>query len=192
MAEILLYPTETLYALGVNALDQNELKALFELKGREASKVATWLVRDVHDIEEYAELGVAGAKIAERFFPGALTLVVPTKDAVPREVVADDGTIGFRISTDPLAQQVIESFMRENNAPLTCTSANVSGSPTLQTPDEILQQFGAKAGMITQIIDDGPRKGLASTVVRVMGDDVTVLREGEISEADIMDVVKFG
>ena len=192
MTDIILYPTETLYGLGVNALDPAELTDLFELKGRDATKVATWLVRDINDIAKYAELTPNATKIAERFLPGALTLVLMTNDTVPPDVKAEDGTIGFRISSDPIAEQVIEAYMHENDAPLTCTSANLSGAPAFPTVEEILQQFGEHADMITQIIDDGPRKGLASTVVRVIRDEVTVLREGEVSEADIMDVVKSG
>ena len=192
MTDIILYPTETLYGLGVNALDPEALESLFELKGRDSSMAATWLMRDVGDIAEYAEMSSEAVKIAERFLPGALTLVLQTKDSVSRDVTAEDGTIGFRVSSDPIAQQVIEAYMEENNAPLTCTSANFSGSPTFPTVDEILQQFGKHADMITEIIEDGPRKGLASTVVKVVGNKVTVLREGEVSEADIMDVVKYG
>ena len=192
MTDIILYPTETLYGLGVNALDPEALEALFELKGRDSSKAATWLVRDVGDLAMYAEVSPEAAKIAERFLPGALTLVLPAKDEVSREVTAEDGTIGFRISSDPIAQQVIEAFMHENDAPLTCTSANLSGAPAFSTVEEILQQFGEHANMVTEIIEDGPRKGLASTVVRVVDGEISVLREGEISEADIMDVIKYG
>ena len=192
MTDIILYPTETLYGLGVNALDHEALEALFELKGRDSCKAAAWLVRNVDDLATYAEVSPKAAKIAARFLPGALTLVLTTKDEVSSEVTAPDGTIGFRISTDPIAQQVIEAYMEENNAPLTCTSANQSGAPSFPTVNEILQQFGERAGMVTQVIDDGPRKGLASTVVKVVDNEVTVLREGEISEADIMDVVKYG
>lgn len=192
MKDIILYPTETLYGLGVHAFDREALDALFELKGRDSSKAATWLVRSVDDIRTYAELSPVAAKIAERFLPGALTLVLPTKEEIPTEVTAGDGTIGFRISSDEISQKVIEAYMEENNAPLTCTSANLSGSPAFPTVDEILQQFGEHANLITQVVDDGPRKGLASTVVKVVGDEVIVIREGEISEADIMDVVKYG
>lgn len=189
---MILYPTETLYGLGVNALDPVELQKLYELKGRDASKVSAWLVRDVEDIKKYAELGEVGAKIAERFLPGQLTLILPTKDSVPREVTAEDGSIGFRISGDPITKQIIEAFMAEHDAPLTCTSANVSGAPVFPTVEEILQQFGPKADMITDIYDDGPRKGLASTVVRVINDEVEIIREGEISEADIRQFLKYG
>lgn len=187
---MILYPTETLYGLGVNALDPTELQKLYELKGRDATKVSAWLVRSVEDIEEYAELGEVGAKIAAQFLPGKLTLILPTKDTVPNEVTAEDGTIGFRISGDPIAQQLIASFMEKHNVPLTCTSANVSGSPAFPSVGEILQQFGPKADMIDEVYDDGPRKGLASTVVKVVAGKVEVIREGDISEHDILDCLR--
>lgn len=190
MSDIILYPTETLYALGVNALDTSALTALYKVKGRDASKVSSWLVRTTDDIAQYAVLSDAAATIAERFLPGKLTLVLPTHESVPRDVVAADGTIGFRISKDPVAKELIDKYMREQNAPLTCTSANVSGAPAFPTVSEILQQFGSRARLITKVLDDGPRKGLASTVVRVIDNEVTVIREGEISERDILECLK--
>jgi L-threonylcarbamoyladenylate synthase len=186
---MILYPTETLYALGVNALDVASLQSLYALKGRDASRPASWLVRDMDDVVRYAEISDTAAKIALQFLPGKLTLILKAVPDVPKEVIAADGTIGFRISSDPVAQKVIAEYMQVNNAPLTCTSANVSGLATLGTVGEILQQFGARAASITKIVDDGPRKGLASTIVRVIGDEVTVLREGDISEADIRAVL---
>ncbi len=182
---IILYPTETLYALGVNALDEVAVQKLYALKGRDGSKPASWLVRNIEDIERYAEVGEVMAKIAQRFLPGPLTLVLKSRDSIPIWATAKDRTIGFRISSDHQAQKLIAQHMETHNAPLTCTSANVSGSPTLQTPTEILQQFGPKAKEITNIIDDGPRKSLASTIVRVVDEEVTILREGSISEEEI-------
>lgn len=187
---IILYPTETLYALGANALDVAALQKLYLLKGREREKVASWLVRNVADIRTYAEVPSAAEKIAARFLPGSLTLVLRVKDFLPDDVVAPDRTIGFRVSDDPMTEKIVEAFMEEYDAPLTCTSANVSGAPTFATPGEILQQFGQKAQMIEEIHDDGPRKGLASTVVRVVDNEVTVLREGAVSEQDIFSVLK--
>lgn len=182
---MILYPTETLYAIGVNALDPKELALLFQIKERERSKAASWLVRSLDDIRKYAEVPPLASEIAKRFLPGSLTLVLRAHVSLSNEVVAQDRTIGFRISTDPIAQKLIEDFMEKYDAPLTCTSANVSGAPTLQTAGEILQQFGRNAHLVTKVIDDGPRKGLASTVVRVIGDAITVLREGEISEQQL-------
>lgn len=182
---MILYPTETLYALGVNVLDESEVAKLYKVKGRDVGKAASWLVRRIADITQYAQLSDTAEQIAQKFLPGPMTLVLPAREDLSSAAISPERTIGFRISSDPIAQRVIERFMNEHDAPLTCTSANVSGAPTLETPSEILQQFGSKAKTITQIIDDGPRKGLASTVVRVIGDTVEVLREGEISESDI-------
>lgn len=187
---MILYPTETLYALGVNAIDPAELRKLFALKGRDESKAASWLVPSIAEIATYAEVSETAAVIAARFLPGPLTLVLPALPTVASEVTSPDHTIGFRVSGDPMAQTIIEAFYAQHNAPLTCTSANRSGQPTLNTVEEILQQFGPKASEITEIHDDGPRKGLASTVVRVVGEQYEVLREGVVSEADIKDAVR--
>lgn len=189
MTEILLYPTETLYALGVNALRPEDVAALLALKGREPSKAASWLVRSIEDIRRYADMDARAEALASAFMPGPLTLVLRVRKDIDSAVVAPDGTIGFRISSDPLAKEIIEQFMGQHDAPLTCTSANVSGAPCLPTPDEILQQFGPMASAVTNVIDGGPRKGLASTVVRIIDGTMDILREGEISERDVRRVL---
>lgn len=182
MSEVILYPTETVYGLGVNALDSVALEQLYALKGRDAAKAASWLVPDITAIERYAEMSKTARKLAERFLPGPLTLVLKARTSVPREVLPESGTIGFRVSSDPNASALAHA----SAYPLTCTSANVSGMPTLPTPEVILAQFGEKAAMIGQVIDDGPREGEASTVVSVIGDTCEVLREGAIAASDIM------
>ena len=184
MYMIILYPTETVYGLGVNAFDEM-LASLCELKGREVGKKVSVLVRDIRDIERWAEVPPKAKLLAERFLPGALTLVLRMRDEVPRSLVASDGTMGFRISSDKVAQKVIADFMEKYDAPLTCTSANLSGEPTLSTVSEILKQFGDKAQLIDKIYDDGPRTGKGSTVVSVIDETVTIFREGAISKEDI-------
>jgi len=187
---MILYPTETLYALGVNVLNPSALTNLFVLKGRDSTKVPSWLVRSIDDITTYAELSPVAETIATTFLPGEMTLILPAYEHLSSEILAPDRTIGFRISNDPMAQAIIEAYMEEYSAPLSCTSANVSGMPTLPTVEEILQQFGPRAQMIDEIHDDGPRKGLASTVIKVIGDKYEVLREGNISEEDIRKALK--
>lgn len=187
---MILYPTETVYALGVNAFDEQELAKLYELKGRDEGKPVSLLVRSIADIERYAELSPRGRRVAEAFLPGPMTLVLCAHDEVPRTSVAPDGTHSFRISSDLLAQKLIEEFMDVHDAPLTCTSANVSGLPTLATVVEIEKQFlefhhTKNLPIDWKVLDDGPRSGVTSTVVRIMQDTITILREGAISEADI-------
>jgi L-threonylcarbamoyladenylate synthase len=180
---MILYPTETIYALGAGALNVDEMARLYRLKGREEGKPVSWLVRDLADIAHYAYLDAVSVKIAERFLPGPLTLVLQARDEVSRQFTSSDGTVGFRISTDPVAQEIIHRYVDEFFMPLTCTSANVSGMPTLMTPVEIIKQFQERAGLITAVHDTGPRMGTASTVVRVVHGVVTVLREGAIPSA---------
>lgn len=186
---MILYPTETIYGIGVNPFDQAEMDRLFALKGRDERKVSAWLVRDVEDIAHYAELSETAAEIAKRFLPGPLTLVLPAKDTVPKSLQSEDGTIGFRISADPLAQSLIEKFWNQHQAPLTCTSANVSGLPAESTPEKIINQFIQHRPDFTgfdEVIDDGERSGSGSTVVSVIGNKITILRPGLITQEEIM------
>jgi L-threonylcarbamoyladenylate synthase len=183
---LILYPTETIYALGALALDDGAIARLYATKGREEGKPVSWLVRDIGDIEQYARLDAVAASIAERFLPGPLTLVLEARPEIPRQFTSIDGTIGFRISSDPVAQAVIADVMKEYVMPLTCTSANVSGLPTLSTPQEILEQFGPCSASIKTVHDAGIRQGVPSTVVRVSNGQITVLREGAIASAILM------
>lgn len=183
-----LYPTETIYGLGVNVLDDAALAALFQLKGRDERQTVSWGVRDLADIETYAEVSETARRLVEAFLPGPLTLVLPAAANVPLDRQAPDRTVGFRIPGDAVAQQTIADFMATHGAPLTCTSANVSGEAVPETPAAILEQFtaaGRDTSVITQVVDDGPRYGVPSTVVRVVGEDITVHREGAISAAAI-------
>ncbi len=187
---MILYPTETVYGLGVNALDPVEVEKLNVLKGRPEEKKLSWLVRTVDDIAEYAEVNDTARAIISEFLPGPLTLVLQVNTHALEIPTVVDGRVRFRISPDPVAQTLIERFMAEHNAPLTCTSANISGMPTLSTPHEILTQFGERASLITEVIDDGPRQGTPSTVVGVFGSEVEVYREGSISTEALMECVR--
>ncbi len=184
---MILYPTETVYALGVNVLNTEDLERLFALKERTDEKVS-WLVRDLSDIEKYAVMSEVAAKIAERFLPGPLTLVLQIRTEVKEKYAFLNETIGFRISTDPVAQKIVKEFMEKYDAPLTCTSANVSGMSPEATPEAICAQFGERAKMIDTIIDDGPRMGTPSTVIGVVDDTVTIFREGAIPKDAIFSV----
>lgn len=189
---MILYPTETIYALGVNVFDEQAMGELFTLKGREEGKAVSCLVRDAADIERFAVVDSVAAKIIAHFLPGPLTIVLRAQPIVPAHCLAPDGTLGFRISSDLIAEQVIADFMAEHDAPLSCTSANVSGLPTLSTPSEIPAQFGEKRVLITTVVDDGPRSGLASTIVRVVDGQMTILREGTITKDELESCILLG
>lgn len=186
---MILYPTETTYGLGVNVFDERALEKLYLVKGRDSAKAISWLVRNIADIERYAELSAVARTIAEHFLPGPLTLVLPLKVSVACGHDVTRNTVGFRISPDPYAQELIEHFMREYDAPLSATSANISGMHTESTVPAILNQFGEQSALIRKIVDGGMRTGTPSTVVRVVGDTVEVIREGSIPTSALTELV---
>jgi len=178
--ELILYPTESVYGLGVNPFAKEALLRLYELKGRSESKPVSWLVRDFADIERYAEVNNTARTLAEQFLPGPLTLVLKLRPEYS-SYGATDGTIGFRVSTDKVAQALIKEWYVKYDAPITATSANLSGENSLATVEDILAQFCDRKSSITRVIDDGPRTGTPSTVVRVNSDGtLEVLRESAI------------
>ena len=187
MKEVWLYPTETIYALGVNAFDADALKLLASIKGRPATQAVSCLVRSADDIARYAEINAVAKKMIDIFLPGPMTIVLPCVDERLKHVSAD-GSVSFRISPDLVAQQTVAEFIQLYDAPLTCTSANVHSKVPAQKPDSILAQLGGQAACITKIIDDGPRSGTASTVVSCVGEEVQILRVGAISPMDILEV----
>lgn len=181
MSEIILYPTETVYALGVNPLDKNAWLALCQLKKRPVTQPVSWLVRDIEDIKRYAVVKEVATRLVAACLPGPVTLVLPAKDSVPDWAQSPFGTVSFRISPDPYAQKLIARYSQEHDAPLTCTSANVHGLPTLPDVAGILDQFGPASSMITTTIDGGERIEMPSTIVAVQNEQLQILRVGPVS-----------
>ena len=182
---LVLYPTDTLYGLGVDATDPEAVARLQELKGRNEGKPFSVAVDSLEMIERYAEVTPLARRLAEKFLPGKLTLILQAKCATPgcctlaEGVVAEDGSVGVRI---PAQNQVLE-LIGELGKPITATSANASGMPTENTPEAILGQFGDKASWITDVIDAGALpQSLPSTVVDARGEAPVIVREGAISE----------
>lgn len=182
---IVLYPTDTVYGLGVDATNANAIQSLQILKGRDDAKPISIVVADRAMLETYAEVTPLAKKIIEKFLPGKLTVVLNAKKGMlPDRLTFGTGTVGIRIPNHPVPLRLVRSLGK----PITATSANVSGMPTFDTPQEILAQFGERASMITEVIDEGelPRS-LPSTVVDARGDTPVVIREGAVSVKDIFE-----
>lgn len=182
---IILYPTDTLYGLGVDALNVEALKKLKTLKGRSDSKPISIVVADMAMAEEYAEVTPLARKLAETFLPGKLTLVLSAKENLPTELTAGTGTIGIRIPNHLLCL----NLARELGRPFTATSANVSDQESKNSATGILAQFGMHAGLIDRVIDVGTLPdSLPSTTVDARGEVPIVLREGAVSKEEIFSV----
>jgi len=171
---VVAFPTETFYGLGVAALDAAAVRRLFALKGRPESRPILVLVDDPARIERFALLTERARELIARHWPGALTLVLSARPAVPAELTAGTGTVGVRQPGHPVARALAAALA----APVTAPSANLTAETPPTTAAEVLGVF---EGRIDLVLDAGPTPGgLPSTVLDVTVDPPRVLREGAV------------
>lgn len=177
-------PTETVYGLAANALDEKALRRLFRVKGRPADNP---LIVHVSKPEEIAPLVLkippAAEKLMDMFWPGPLTLVLPKSDLVPRITTAGMDTVAVRCPAHIVARRVIE----EAGVPLAAPSANHSGKPSPTTAVHVKNDFD---GMIEAIVDGGQCEvGIESTVLNLSGEHPVLLRPGGVSAESLRAVL---
>lgn len=183
--EVIVFPTETLYGLGADALSDAAVGLVFFLKGRDPDNPIPLLVADEQMLTGVvAEVSPSARRLMRRFWPGPLTLVLPARSGLPAPLLNRDGGVGVRISSQRIARQLVQELGR----PLTATSANPSGKEPARTVQEAMSYF---SGKIDRFLDGGSlssRKG--SSVVAVTGDTLQLIREGEISAAELEAALK--
>jgi L-threonylcarbamoyladenylate synthase len=173
---IVAYPTESFYALGVLAVDNEALKKLFALKERPADKPLPVIVGDMDTLMTIVRnvSGQAG-DLMKRYWPGPLTLILQAKDNVPPMLTAGTGMVAVRI---PGASAALD-LAKELKMPITATSANPSGRAPAETSEEVISYFGDKVDLV---INGGKTPGgRPSTIVDVSVNPPCILREGRIA-----------
>ena len=177
---VIAFRTDTFYGLGVDPFNRIALQRIKQLKGREATKPILVVISDIDQIERFiSERSRAFDHLAERFWPGALTLIGKAALAVPDEVTADTGTIGIRLPDDDNVRELI----RACGGALTATSANLSGEEPARSAQQVHKYFG---DAIDLIVDGGEaRTNAPSTVVDTTGARPRVVREGAITAAEV-------
>ncbi len=168
-------PTETFYALAVDALQNKALHRLLEIKARPVAKALLVLVADRDMVAEVAEVITPLAdRLMAKFWPGPLTLILPARSGLPLPLTGGTGTIGVRQSGHPLARRLCELYGR----PLTGTSANLSGKAPLVEAAQVKQELGQA---IDLILTDGPcAGGQPSTILNVVEEPPRLVRAGAI------------
>lgn len=175
-----VFPTDTVYGLGVAVNAAESPRPLFDLKERDEDKPVAWLVADAADLTRYgAQVPAYAQKLAEAFWPGELTLVVRASDEVPAAFRSAAGTIGLRMPANDKALELI----RAAGAPIATTSANRSGFPPTHVYRAVDRGLVARAG--ATMSDMQEKSGVASAVVDCTADEPVVLREGTITAAAI-------
>lgn len=171
--QLIVYPTDTLYGLG-SAINQiNAINTIFTVKNRPLLMPLPIAVSDKKMLSRCVNLTPLAKRLADRFFPGKITLICQKTDIISDLITAGGDTVAVRIPEDNVALQLIK-----RTGPLIATSANRHGYPTPATVSEIRKLF--KSGIVEVYVDDGPRSGKASTIVDVTGSHAKILREGSI------------
>ncbi len=172
-----LYPTDTLYGLGVDTFSKTALELLYSIKGRDEGKSVHSVVSSTNEAKRYVVVTDAAQKLADKFLPGKLTLIMSRVDVVPSLPALGGGKFGIRIPDN----QFCLALARELGTPYTATSANKSGMTPERDVDAILEQLAGAAKNIDLIIDGGTLpKSLPTTVVDTSVDQPHILREGAI------------
>jgi len=178
---VVVYPTDTLYGLGVDAIANDAVDRLYEIKGREPGKPTHCIVADLAMTEEYAEVNDIARKLAEKFLPGALTLILKKKPQVTTGIGRGIDSIGIRIPKNDLCLEMARTFGK----PITTPSANRASAGPHLAPADILADLGEDN--IDLFIDAGILpQSQPSTVVNLLSGHPSVLRAGAVPAADIL------
>jgi L-threonylcarbamoyladenylate synthase len=182
---LVAFPTDTVYGVGTLAFNGVAVGSIYVAKDRPVEKAIPVLMGDSTDLAKVTlEVPEAAGRLAARFWPGPLTLVLPKHPNLP-ETVSATGTVGVRVPDHAIAQALLLAA-----GPMAVTSANLSGQPNPSTAQEVFGQLG---GRIALIIDGGKTPGgVPSTVVDCSGMELQFLREGPISRDEIRAVLRLG
>jgi L-threonylcarbamoyladenylate synthase len=184
---LVVYPSDTVYGLGAAASDEHAVTRAFAVKGRSSEKALSFLLADVEDMTPLcAEVPATAKLLAERFWPGPLTLVLRRSLAFHSAALGGGGRVALRVPDDSFLRELIRAL----GEPITGTSANRSGRPSCRTAGEVEREL---ADAVDLIIDGGvSRAGRESTVVDITTDAVKMAREGAISRREIEGVLGQG
>lgn len=179
----IIYPTDTAYALGVNALDTANVERLFKTKKRPSIKPIPIMIRDIETAEKVAYIDKKTKKILEDIWPGAVTVILNKKEIIPDVVVAGKRTVGLRIPDHSFARLLSDNF--EN--PITATSASIFGEMPLIYSKDVMKIFGEAYLRPNLFLDVGDLQNVQSSTVL----DLTTLQPkithiGPISKKDLM------
>jgi len=180
---VIAMPTDTLYALVAAARDAEAVRRVFAMKGRKFSKPLPLFVSGLAMAERIAVFNPHARRLAGRFWPGPLTIVLPKQPAFESEALAGGDTVALRVPDHDLARAVVEAL----DAPVTATSANRSSGRDPVSPEEVLRQLD---GEVDFLLDAGPCPvGFASTVVDCTGPELHVTRQGALTEHSLLNAL---
>lgn len=182
--KVVAIPSDALYTLIADPFNLRAVSQVFRAKGREIHRSLPLLIGDVIMAEDLAkELSNRFFLLARRFWPGPLTIILPAAPKVPLKVTGNTGRLALRQSRSKVADALIAVL----NQPLISTSANISGHPTCRSGIEV---FGMMDGRLDLVLDGGVCSGPGATTIDITDPEWRIIKEGAISETEIMDCLQ--
>ena len=181
---LIIFPTETVYGIGANALSEKAVNKIFEVKTRAKNNPLIVHLKDKSEIEKYAIISnQIEQELIDTFMPGPFTIILKKKEIIPSCVTANMDSVGIRIPIHQMAHEFLELV----NVPIAAPSANISSRPSGTKVDDIKDEFDS---LVPYIIDNGEATiGLESTVVKVIDNIPTILRPGFVTYEDIFSLI---
>lgn len=180
---VIVFPTDTLYGIGANALNPSATLRIFKIKGRPLGMPLPVAVDNVTMAEKLAVIGADGKRLIESFWPGALTLVFPKTEAVPDIVTGGTKNIALRAPNHLIPMLIVKM----SKLPIIITSANRHGEPNCRDAEEVMKQLGDSVDLV---LDGGKAQQSASTVLDLTNGP-RILREGPITREMLQEVLGF-
>ena len=179
--ELVAIPTETVYGLGADGLNEEAVAKIFQAKGRPQDNPLILHVAEAQDMEKFCHsIPKSAYLLAEAFWPGPLTMVLPARDIVPKRTTAGLSTVAVRCPDSAVTRQII----RLSGVPIAAPSANISGKPSTTTAQHVLHDHDGK---IAAIVDGGPcRVGVESTIVDLTEERPRLLRPGGVTPEELL------
>ncbi|MBR4872717.1 MAG: threonylcarbamoyl-AMP synthase [Clostridia bacterium] len=172
---LVVFPTETVYGLGGNGTDDSAAKKIYAAKGRPSDNPLIIHISEPKQAEDYAYTNDTYYQLAKAFMPGPITVILPKKDSVPLSVTGGLDTVAIRCPSHPIARALIDAA----GIPIAAPSANLSGKPSPTCARHVIEDL---EGRVDVIIDGGDCEiGLESTIIRLDGNQATLLRPGAIT-----------
>ena len=181
---LIIFPTETVYGIGANALREEAVNKIFLVKTRAKNNPLIVHLKSVDEIDKYAYIeNEIEKKLIDTFMPGPITIILKKKNCIPSCVTAGMDTVGIRVPSNPIANHFLEIV----DVPIAAPSANISSRPSGTKVSDIKDEFDFK---VNYIIDGGESKiGLESTVVKVIDNIPTILRPGFVTKEMIENII---
>jgi L-threonylcarbamoyladenylate synthase len=183
LGNLVAFPTDTVYGIGADAFNRSAVERIFTAKGRDSRKPLQVLIADKNDlnliVEKQSDILY---RLVDKFFPGALTIVMPARTDFPRWGTCGLDTVGVRMPSNPIALEMIKAFGR----PISATSANISGIPDPKNAQQVLEYLDGK---IDLILDGGSTPDdVPSTVIDISVNPPKILRQGKLNIDEINEV----